>query len=303
MDKLPHIAIIYTFNDIEGFPGGQRGGVKSFIDYFEQFLISYESISENWKGETFTYEFHIVHSKPFSDKKAKLLKDIGVTSHFVKNIFEPTLLRSNAFLLELECDFRLVLDNDTIGISEPDFDFSMDIQGGFGGCKWTRKQWEGICDWLNIPCPNGEPIIKENGGFDKWNSNEYLHYIKTGDSSNLFPYWNAGVIFVRNTISNQYGTALVASSVKYFRNPEYKVNFLTIQDVLGVTANYVTKKWSTLPIGTNMLCLYNQPKVVEFNQNYKGKVSLVHYIMLYKHQKFGPMVVNYHNQIKEKYLK
>ena len=33
MDKLPHIAIIYTFNDIKGFPGGQRGGIKSFIDY------------------------------------------------------------------------------------------------------------------------------------------------------------------------------------------------------------------------------------------------------------------------------
>ena len=34
VDGLPHIAIIYTFNDVDGFSGGQRGGVKSFIDYF-----------------------------------------------------------------------------------------------------------------------------------------------------------------------------------------------------------------------------------------------------------------------------
>ena len=73
MDKLPHIAIIYTFNDIKGFPGGQRGGIKSFIDYFEQFLISYESINDNWKGETFTYEFHIIHSIKFSSEKYKIL--------------------------------------------------------------------------------------------------------------------------------------------------------------------------------------------------------------------------------------
>mgnify|MGYP001052881683 FL=1 len=75
VDGKPHIAIIYTFNDIPEFPGGQRGGVKSFIDYFEQFLISYESINDNWKGDTFTYEFHIIHTKPFSQKKYKLLDE------------------------------------------------------------------------------------------------------------------------------------------------------------------------------------------------------------------------------------
>ena len=49
IDGKPLIAIIYTFNDIAVFPGGQRAGIKSIIDYFQQFLISYESIKDNLK--------------------------------------------------------------------------------------------------------------------------------------------------------------------------------------------------------------------------------------------------------------
>ena len=303
VDGKPHIAIIYTFNDIPEFPGGQRGGVKSFIDYFEQFLISYESINDNWKGDTFTYEFHIIHTKPFSEKKYKLLDELGVNVHFIKNAFGNTMMRGNAFMIDIDCDFRLALDNDLIGVSEPDFDFDMDIQGGFGGSKWTRKEWENICEWLNIPCPPGTPITKGPGAFNNWSSNEYVRYITTGSDEGLFPYWNAGCLFIRNSISKYYGALLTASCFKYFKNPQYEVPYFFIQDCMGPVANAVTDKWSTLPIGTNMLCLYNQPKVVEFNQNYKGKVSLVHYIMLYKNQRFGKMVVDYHNKIKEKYLK
>lgn len=303
VDGKPHIAIIYTFNDIAEFPGGQRAGIKSFIDYFEQFLISYESIKDNWKGETFTYEFHIIHSIKFSDKKYKLLEDLGVNVHFIKNAFGNTMMRSNAFLIDLDCDFRLAMDNDLIGVSEPDFNFNMDIQGGFGGCKWNRKQWEDLCEWMNLPCPDGIPLTNGPGSFSNWNSNEYIKYVTTGSDDGLFPYWNAGVLFIRNSISKYYGSLLVSACLKYFKQPQYETPFCFVQDCLGVVANAVTDKWSTLPIGTNMLCLFNQPKVVEFNQNYKGKVSLVHYIMLYKNQRFGKMVVDYHNKIKEKYLK
>lgn len=304
MEKVkPHIAIIYTFNDIEKFAGGQRGGVKSFIDYFQQLLISYESITENWKGENFTYEFHVVHSDSFTDRKQKLLNELGITTHQVKNVFGKVMLRSNGYLIDVDCDFRLLLDNDTLGLSEPDFDFNMDIQAGFGGCKWTRKEWEEICEWLNLPCPDGQPIITGKGGFKRWNSFEYIRYVTTGKSEGLFPYFNNGVMLVRNSLSKYFGSMLISASVKYFKNPKYKIDSLFTQDVLGIVTNAVTDKWSIFPIGINMLCLLNQPKVLKFTENYKGKVSLVHYIMLTKNQRFGDIVMKYYNQINEKYLK
>lgn len=299
--NIPHIAIIYTFNDISGFVGGQRDGIKSVIDYFDQFLISYESINDNWKNDTFTYEFHIIHSKPFSDEKVDLLNKLGVNVHLIKNAFGDTLMRTNAFLIDIECDFRLALDNDTFGLTEPNFDFNMDIQGGFGGCKWNRKEWENICEWLNIPCPVGTPITKGPGSFNNWNSNEYTRYVKTGSDKGLFPYWNAGVLFIRNSVSKYYGALLTACSFKYFKNPQYKINHLFVQDCMGVVANAVTEKYSTLPIGTNMLCLNNQPQLVQFNQNYKGKVSLIHYIKLNKGQRFSKMILEYYDNIKQKY--
>jgi hypothetical protein len=212
------------------------------------------------------------------------------------------MMRNNAYFIDVDCDFRLVLDNDTLGVSEPDFDFDMDIQGGFGGCKWNRKQWVDICEWLNIPCPPQTPIT-ETGAFDNWNSLEYVRYINTGKWENLFPYWNAGVLFIRDSLSKFYGSMLVNTSIKYFRNPQYKMNKLFVQDTMGVSAHAVTTKYSALPIGTNMLCLYNQNSVVDFNERYKGKVSLVHYIMLEKGQRFSKMILDYHLKIKEKYLK
>jgi len=304
MEKIkPHIAIIYTFNDIQSFAGGQRGGIKSFIDYFQQLLISYESISENWKGDKFTYEFHVVHSDKFSDKKQKLLDELGIITHRVKNAFGNVMLRSNGYLIDIDCDFRLLLDNDTLGLEEPEFDFNMDIQAMFGGCKWNRKEWEDICEWLNLPCPDGQPIRTDKGGYNKWNSFEYIKYITTGSSEGLFPYFNNGVMFIRNSLSKHFGALLVSTSWKYFKNPDYKVDAPLTQDVLGIVTNTITDKWSILPIGTNLLCLLNQPKVLEFTENYKGKVSLIHYIMLKKNQRFGDIVMKYFNQINEKYLK
>ena len=52
---------------------------------------------------------------------------MGVNVHFIKNAFGNTMMRSNAFLIDLDCDFRLAMDNDLVGISEPDFDFNIDI--------------------------------------------------------------------------------------------------------------------------------------------------------------------------------
>lgn len=304
MKKLKHISIIYTFNDVANFVGGSKCGIKQNISYFNQFLISYESIKQNWVNGKFTYDIHIIHSKPFSDEKLGILDKLDVTLHHIKNSFQPNILRHTALLIDLDCDFRLILDNDVIALNEPDFNFDLDIQLQLGGSKWNHKQWNELCDWLNISCPTQKPLISENGNFEKYSLKEYIEYFKTNEYANLFPSFNGGVIFVKNSISKQYGHTLVSCAMKYFRNPKFKVRFLGIQDILGVVANEITKKWGVLPIGINYILTEWFPQTIQRDVSYPTKdIYLLHYINLSAAHPKAKIILNLHNLIKNKYLK
>lgn len=70
---MTKIAIITPFNDIEEIEGGSRSSIKQMISYFDQFLILYSSIEENWQNANFEFTFIILHSIPFERKKIKIL--------------------------------------------------------------------------------------------------------------------------------------------------------------------------------------------------------------------------------------
>lgn len=302
--ELKHISIIYTFNDVGNFVGGSRCGIKESIDYFEQFLISYESIKQNWLGNNFTYDIHLVHSKPFAEKKLSILSNLDVTLHHIKNSFEPNILRHHAFLIDLDCDFRLVLDNDVIAVNEPMLNFDMDIQCQLGGSKWNHIQWKEICSWLNIKCPSQIPIITEFGNFEKYSLKEYFKYFKTKKYNDLFPSFNGGVIFVKNTISKQYGHTLVSCAMKYFKNRKFKIRFLGIQDILGVVANEITPNWGVLPIGMNYILTNWFSDTIKNDVSYPmNNIYLLHYINLDKAHPKAKMINNIQKLVNKKYLK
>lgn len=298
------IAIIYTFDDnIVNYAGGSKTGIKSKLSYFDQFLISYESIKENWSSKEFTYEFYIVHTKDFLSSNKNILDNLDVTLIKTKSPFGGTGKRTTAFTVDIDCDFRLILDNDTIGLKTPTFDFTKDILVSYGGSTYSKNIYEKICkEILNITPPNEHPI-HSNSKPVSFSDYEYVKYYESKGNKRLFPALNAGAIMIKNELSQIFGKKLIESVKKL---PEISKKFggrslLVVQPIYGIVVNDITNNWYHFDKGFNFL-LTSFGRIPIVNSKYKGNVYLAHYINHDKKDFFTEKIEYYMNKI-EKYKK
>jgi len=298
-----HIAIIYNFNDdFDSFQGGSQGGLKSEISYFDQFLISYESITKNWNTEKFTYDFHIVHTRDFSQTHFDILNNIGINTIKVKNEFNNIGLRCMTFNVDIECDYRLVLDNDTIGIKTPNFDFSKDILVSYGGGIYPKDTYKQLCNFLGLKTPKENPIENVVQSFG---AAEYTKFYKETSNKRLFPALNAGAILVKNTLSKEFGKKLTESVRKI---PEFAKQFggrsvQVVQPVYGLVVNDITDNWNHFERGFNFI-LSDFRQIPSIYKEYKGDIYLAHYINYPKFKDgLNLDIPHYHRKVLKKYKK
>lgn len=276
----PHIAIIYNFNDIDGlFEGGSNTGVKKDISYFEQFLLSYDSIKEKWNTEKFTYDFHIVHTKNFKDKSQKVLDNLkDVKLYLVDEPFGGTGLRCLTFDIDIECDYRLVLDNDTLAIQTPNFDFTKDALVSYGGSVYNQVNYNRLCDYIGIKTPKEKPFC--DVGYLEWNTAEYeVYYTKKRGEERLFPALNAGTLLLKNELCKEFSKKLliavgkIPSFAKKYGGRSVKV----IQPIYGLVLNHITDNWNHFERGFNFIVSHMRG-IKDIIKEYKGTIYLVHYI-------------------------
>jgi hypothetical protein len=275
----PHIAIIYNFNDVDGlFAGGSNTGIKKEISYFHQFLLSYNSIKENWSTEKFTYEFFVIHTKPFELKNKKVLNTLtDVTVVEVKEPFDGTGLRCLAFDIDITCDYRLVLDNDTIALKTPNFDFTKDALVTYGGSVYNQNCYKFLCEHLGIKVPKEKPFC--DAGYLEWNTAEYEIYYRKNPKSRLFPALNAGALLLKNELSKEFaeklldGVPKIPSFAKKYGGRSVKV----LQPIYGIVLNDVTDNWAPFEKGFNYIVSHKKG-IQDVIRGYKGNIYLVHYI-------------------------
>lgn len=275
----PHIAIIYNFNDItDTFGGGSKMGVKQDITYFEQFLLSYDSIKENWSTEKFTYDFHVIHTQPFESKNKKVLDsltDVSVVK--VEEPFDGTGLRCLAFDIDIDCDYRLVLDNDTIALKTPNFDFTKDALVSYGGSVYNENRYKLFCEHLGIKVPKEKPFC--DVGYLEWNTAEYEVYYKKNPKSRLFPALNAGALLLKNELCNEFaqklldGVPKIPGFAKKYGGRSVKV----LQPIYGLILNDVTDNWKPFEKGFNYIVTHKKG-IQDVIKEYKGNIYLLHYI-------------------------
>lgn len=301
-NKKPHIAIIYNFNDdFKTFRGGSQNGVKAEISYFNQFLISYETISKKWNTNKFTFSFYVIHTQDFSEEHFKILNDIGITCIKVKNEFGNVGLRSMVFNVDIECDFRLVLDNDTIAVKTPNFDFTKDILVSYGGGVYTRDLYNKLCNFLNLKVPKEIPI--ENV-IQSFGCAEYVKFYNNKDNQErLFPALNAGALLIKNTLSKNFGKKLTNSLRKL---PEFARLYggrgvQVVQPVYGLVVNDVTDNWYHFEKGFNFL-LSDFRRIPTIYKKYKDDLYLVHYINYPKFKDVMNLdIPHHHRKVVKKY--
>jgi hypothetical protein len=274
---VPNIAIIYNFNDnVVNFRGGSSGGVKSKISYFEQFLISYESINKNWNLTKFTYDFYVVHTNDFNKKNKSIIDSINVKTIKVQNPIGETGLRCMTFMVDIDCDFRLILDNDTIALQSPNFDFTKDILVSYGGGIYTKELYVKFCNFIGVKLPNEQPIENITQSFG---SAEYEYMYKSNNNTRLFPALNAGALLIKNKLSTQFGKRVLEATKKI---PDFAKNnggydLPTIQPVYGLVVNHITNNWYHFEKGFNLL-LSEFNGLSDIYQKYNGPKYLLHYI-------------------------
>jgi hypothetical protein len=297
------VSIIYNFNDTPPVKGTTTGGIKSEISFFDQFLISYYSITENWINDKFTFDFYIVHSIPFSQDKLKILNELGISLRQVETPLGPSSLRYHSLLEDIECDYKLLLDNDTIGLKIPNFDFSKDALIGYSGSKYTYQEWEKICKYINLELPLQLPL-KTSGSinYNSWEVLEYLAYYNTPSNYNLFPSMNAGALLIKNSLSKSLGNLLKENSIKYhnyiLERDKIDIGYVS-QDIYGLCINQITKNWASFEPGFNFLVSI-LPSVRSLVNNYPlDQISLFHYINTQSDEnyRFIPIIQKYNQKI------
>lgn len=306
MNKKPLISIIIAFNDLKSFHGGSKNGIKEKIDYFNQFLMLYESVNENWGRNNFNYNFYVVHSIPFSDDRLKILESLNLNIVLVNYDKHKTKIRPMCYKIPIECDYRLVLDTDMIALKEPNFNFKYDALALYGGNKYNKSQWKKICQILGCQMPKKKVRIFRKGKYNEWSIKEHYLYHMGKIKDEKFPHFNNGAILIKNDLTPKF--------VNYWENyrrlyteyvkKEFNMDIdLEGQDVVGLAINQSTNNWSLFEKGFNFAI---QEKLIEGKKlinEYSNIPSLLHYINVTSENKYYDQINFFYEKILKKYYK
>lgn len=294
------IAICICINDIQEAEGTGKNGIKSSLSYIKQFFMLYYSIKENWD---FNYKIYVFHSRPFTENNLKIIKNLDVTLKYIN--VDNLLIRPESYLVNLECDYRLVLDCDTIALNNPTFNFDFDAQAMYGNFNYQVLP-NSLFKKLELKKPSQNNFLKydiindqENGLWSFKNSNLINGFYKKkfNYKKKYYPMFNHGAILIKNKYSTFIGNKLLL----------YKKLYKTTngQNVIGIAINHITNNnWTHFNKGFNFWCnidRLNNPLVIDKKKYIDSdkRIELFHYINVNKESiYFKRYVEKYYNLIK-----
>ena len=296
--KYPRIAIIISINEIGKFVGTTSGGIKGRLSYVNQFLMLYYSIKDNW---FFNYQIYLIHSRDFLKETLKILNKLDVVLKKINT--KNLLIRPESYLLDINCDYRLVLDADMIALRNPTFNFNYDAQAQYGDFNYESLPKK-LFNVLQIKQPKESDFIqyekiKVNNNsnlFSKTNFNLIEKYYKNelNYERKYYPIFNHGAILIKNKYSKILGEKLILYK-KYF-------NTDSGQDVVGFIINDITKgKWTHFTKGFNFTINENLLGDIKSKKKYideGNKIELLHYIYVNKDSiYFKRYIEKYYNKL------
>ena len=252
------LAIIVNLNIIKKCKNkfSIKEDLKKNFDYLHQFYFLYKSIKKYLKN--INYKIYILNTIPFTKKINNVLKKMGVIVKTEKSD-HPLFNRPESYIININCDYRMILDADTLFVSEfsiemIDYIKSKDAMGMYGHRNFNDKYYRKICNILDIKIPKEINQTKKNLNNGQWTiKNTYKYNNKNYDmEKRLFPYFNNGAIIVKNEISNKIGRLWKKNRNKLTRlgyNNFGQNGELTI----GLTINHITDNWGPLPKGFNLV--------------------------------------------------
>ena len=285
LKKILNIAICTCFNDVDHLSNRKRSknSVKSFLTYTQQFEILYESIKKNLKSVN--YKIYIFNTIPFSSKLNTNYQDKGIIV-LTRQSDHKYYNRPEIYLENIECDYKLVLDVDTIIVNDfgPDiinYIKKYDCMGTYGYRNINKNSYIQILKKLKLKIPTEINLLKNNNNYKWTNVGTYSLNLNKNDSNHItrkFPYFNNGCIIVKNEKSYELGKLW-----KIKRN-EATLEKLLINKgqcgelTIGLCINHLFDNWNHCPKGFNLVCSQGTEKYLNLEVENFTKPYIIHYV-------------------------
>lgn len=243
--------------------------VSKKIDIVSQFIILYNSIKKNWN---FDYKINLFYNQKysFSDYDLSRITKLDIDIYPVNSDHKktPYMVRCNALCenLKNKGTHRLLLDCDTIALSNPNFNLNCDWQAMFAGSVIDSSFYNHI----NLKYSYNLDLKNKVKGklFEKYIECEQKHQYK-----NFFPHFNAGAILLKEELCEQFRDLVVPSYdiSNDFTLPE-NIRHIGVQYAASFALMKISNNWEPFEPGFNYLV-----KSYDANEFGKDKIQLLHY--------------------------
>ena len=246
--------------------------VPKSIDVVSQFIILYHSIVKNWTS--FDYHINLFYNKhiPFNEDDMKRLSELEIDIFPVEPDYDktPYMLRCNGLTHKLKnkSSHRLLLDCDTIAVSEPSFNLLRDWQAMYANSVISKKYYEYINRKFNY---NIDLDNKVTGPL-------FTKYIKTGDHKDFFPHFNGGAILIKEGLCQIF---------KEYTTPSYEIShdIRLPHDIRHIGVQYgasfalakMSRNWEPFEKGFNYLIKSATITGYGLTKFGKQNIKLLHY--------------------------
>lgn len=265
--------IVVTFNDICPTKVRRRGYVKKIykdrlISFFDQMAIMIASIKKNWPS--FNGKIYALHSEDLAEEKKELLQKQGYVvqqrkvNYFHNQLCLPLANRISAYDDIGDASHTLIVDVDTIFLSDPQLELNDNIQCSYaGGYGIEEEDWHKIFSALGIT----NTKITEHAFV--------LYHVH--NKMSFGPMMNNGAILIPNKMKKEFKEKIIYVHKKLHEAGHDNIkHFPHHRDQTAMSmAFYMTPNKGLLPRGFNFM-----PGGLDlrmFYEEFNGDVSMYHY--------------------------
>jgi len=170
--------------------------------------------------------------------------------------------------LKYDGTHRLMLDTDLVILKEPNFDFETDFQAMFEETVIDHKYIKYAADRFGLKyCFPDRYLVKNHLN---------TQFYKGVDYRNIYPYFNAGVLLIKEELSHKFANlwkpTLVLTTDDWQFPVDDFIKHMIAQYTFSQSLITLSDNWRPLPLGCNYLA-----KGFDINIFGKDNISIYHY--------------------------
>jgi hypothetical protein len=227
-----------------------RGTTKRKMPIINQFIVFYKSIKLNLKS--IKYDISIVHFEDFNNEDLNKLNKMDVNLIKVNcNSLSHASLERYIVKTKIKGTHRLIAETDMLFVKEPNFNWNVNFQAGYPSFIDNDKPfYDKLSKKYNVVKFNKE-LFDHNKLFIEYN-------VKKTNYKNLLPYFNYGLILLKEEFSIKVFNFIRDNNINNIRNDNEICDtngkkHMIDQIMIGPVMVTLSDNWEPFEPGINFL--------------------------------------------------